>query len=43
MKGKERRIRMEYVIEMQDVVRNFDRKEVLKGVNLKVSPGEILS
>ena len=34
MKGKERRIRMEYVIEMQDVVRNFDRKEVLKGVNL---------
>lgn len=32
---------MEYVIEMQDVVRNFDRKEVLKGVNLKVSPGEI--
>lgn len=32
---------MEYVIEMQNVVKNFDHKEVLKGVNLKVSPGEI--
>lgn len=32
---------MEYVIEMRDVVKNFDRKEVLKGVNIKVSSGEI--
>ncbi len=32
---------MEYVIEMQNVVKNFDHKEVLKGVNLKVSSGEI--
>lgn len=32
---------MEYVIEMRNIVKKFAQKEVLKGVNLKVSHGEI--
>lgn len=32
---------MEYVIEMRNIVKRFAQKEVLKGVNLKVSHGEI--